>query len=172
MTVVGCLGCDLIAGRRPLPGGILHRTASWVVSHVVGPLNVGTLVLSPLAHVTAIADLPDAATAEFGPLLRRTTRVVEELGTPEQPYVCLWAHGPGHRRHLHFVVQPVTADLVAAHGGLRSERLQAAMLAAGVEPDPTEVERFCAAARARFADEDLPARGLAAPGEALRERGA
>ena len=34
MDVVGCLGCDLLAGRRALPGGIVHQTAGWVVSHV------------------------------------------------------------------------------------------------------------------------------------------
>ncbi|MEU4765598.1 hypothetical protein AB0H12_20305 [Actinosynnema sp. NPDC023794] len=45
MDVVGCLGCDLMAGRRALPGGVLHETPSWVVNHVVGPMNLGTLVV-------------------------------------------------------------------------------------------------------------------------------
>jgi hypothetical protein len=36
MDVGGCLGCDLLAGRRDLPGGVVHETPSWVVNHVVG----------------------------------------------------------------------------------------------------------------------------------------
>ncbi|MEU2288497.1 hypothetical protein ABZ614_42510 [Streptomyces sp. NPDC013178] len=38
------------------------------------------------------------------------------------------------------VVQPVTAEVRARYGGLRSERLQARMPADGDEPDITEVE--------------------------------
>jgi ATP adenylyltransferase len=150
VDVSGCFGCDLLAGRRELPGGIVHETSSWVVNHVVGPLNVGTLVVGPRDHIVAVAELGDAAAAELGPLLRETARVVEEICRPEQTYVCLWSHGPAARKHLHFVVQPVTAELVARHDGARSEQLQARMLAAGDEPAPADVERFCARARALF----------------------
>ena len=57
MDVVGCLGCDFLAGRRDLPGGLVHQTPSWAVNHVVGPMNLGTLVVSPREHVVAIADI-------------------------------------------------------------------------------------------------------------------
>ncbi len=113
MDVVGCLGCDLMAGRRALPGGVVHETPSWVVNHVVGPMNLGTLIAGPREHVEPVADLGDAAVAEMSPLLRDTARVVEALCRPEQTYVCLWSHGPGARRHLHIAVQPVTAEPVA-----------------------------------------------------------
>ncbi|MEU4765599.1 hypothetical protein AB0H12_20310 [Actinosynnema sp. NPDC023794] len=99
----------------------------------------------------AVADLGDQAVAEMGPLLRDTARVVEALCRPEQTYVCLWSHGPAARRHSHIAVQPVTAELVARYGGLRSEQLQARMMDSGEEPDPAEVERFCAEARQVFA---------------------
>lgn len=150
MDVAGCIGCDLLTGRRQLPGGVVHQTASWVVNHVVGPMNLGTLIVGPRDHITAVADLDDHAAAELGPVLRDTTRVVEALCRPEQTYVCLWSHGAGSRKHLHFAVQPVTADVVARYGGLRSERLQAAMLAAGEEPGIADVERFCDRAREQF----------------------
>ena len=133
VDVVGCLGCDLLAGRRPLPGGIVHQTASWVVSHVVGPMNLGTLIAAPREHIVAVAGLEDSAAAELGSVLRDTARVVEALCQPEQTYVCLWSHGVSARKHLHFAVQPVTATVVARYGGLRSEQLQARMLAAGEE---------------------------------------
>jgi ATP adenylyltransferase len=150
MDVVGCLGCDLLAGRRDLPGGIVHQTASWVVNHVVGPMNLGTLIAGPREHIAAVADLDDNAVAELGPILRDTARVVETLCRPEQTYVCSWSHGAGARKHLHIAIQPVTTAVVARYGGLRSEQLQARMLATGDEPDPADVQRFCEQARRLF----------------------
>ncbi|OIK01041.1 hypothetical protein BIV23_26795 [Streptomyces monashensis] len=148
--MTGCLGCDLLTGRRDLPGGVLHETAAWVVTHVVGSMNLGTLIVGPREHVVAIAELDDAAAAELGPLLRDTARVVESLCRPEQTYVCMWSHGRDARKHLHIAVQPVTAEVRARYGGLRSEQLQARMLADGVEPDIAEVEQFCDRARELF----------------------
>ena len=146
----GCLGCDLAAGRRHSPGGILYETGSWLVNHVVGAMNLGTLIVAPREHVVAVADLDGAAAAELGPVLRAAARVVEVLCEPEQTYVCLWSHGADARKHLHFAVQPVTAAVVARYGGLRSEQLQARMLASGDEPDVADVERFCGRARELF----------------------
>ncbi|HEX3482079.1 MAG TPA: hypothetical protein VHT91_43995 [Kofleriaceae bacterium] len=149
--IAGCLGCDLAAGRSTVPGGILHRTARWIVNHAVGRLNLGTLIVAPHDHVVAIADLDDVAAAELGPLLRDAARVVEAICRPEQTYVCMWSHGRTERRHLHILVQPATTALVAQYGGLRSEQLQARLMTTAEPPDPAEVERFCADARQRFA---------------------
>jgi ATP adenylyltransferase len=121
-----------------------------MVNHVVGPMNLGTLIVSPKEHVVAVADLDDAAVAEFGPVLRDTARVVEALCRPEQTYVSLWSHGASARKHLHVAVQPVTTAVVARYGGLRSEQLQARMLASGDEPALADVERFCERARELF----------------------
>jgi len=126
-----------------VPGGIVHETTSWVVNHVVGSMNLGTLIAGPREHTVAVADLDGTAVIELGPVLRDAARVVEALCQPEQTYVCLWSHGAAARKHLHFAVQPVTAAVVARYGGLRSERLQAHMLASGGELDTAEVERFC-----------------------------
>ena len=82
MDVTGCLGCDLLAGRRDLPGGIVHQTTAWVVNLVLGPMNLGTLVVGPREHIAAVADLGDTAVAELGPVLRDTARVVESLCQP------------------------------------------------------------------------------------------
>lgn len=134
------------------------------MNHVIGPMNLGTLVVGPREHVVAVRDLGDAAAAELGPLLRDTARVVEALVQPEQTYVGLWSHGAGTRKHLHVAVQPVTADVVARYGGLRSEQLQARMLASGDEPDRADVERFCDQARALF-------QALAGPGQMVQATG-
>ena len=108
------------------------------------------MIVAPREHVVAAADLNDSAAAELGPLLRDTARVVEALCQPEQTYVSLWSHGASARKHLHIAVQPVTADVVARYGGLRSEQLQARMLASGDQPSATDVERFCDHARELF----------------------
>ena len=150
VDVTGCLGCDLLSGRRFLPGGIVHQTGSWVVNHVVGSMNLGTLIVGPREHVVAVADLNESAAAELGPLLRDTARVVEALCQPEQTYVCLWSHGASARKHLHIAVQPVTAAVVARYDGLRSEKLQARMMASGDQPDAAAVDQFCDQARELF----------------------
>jgi diadenosine tetraphosphate (Ap4A) HIT family hydrolase len=49
------------------------------VEHCVGPLGLGTLIVKPERHVTAVQDLTDEESAEFGPLLRRASQVVREL---------------------------------------------------------------------------------------------
>src|SRR5262245_29259879 len=136
--VAGCLSCELLAGRRELPGGIVHQTTRWSVNHAVGRLNLVTLVIVPLDHVVSVAELDDIATAELGPLLCDTSRVVEAICQPEQTYVCTWSHGQAARKHLHILVQPVTAELVAAYGGLREEQLQARMLASGEPPEAAD----------------------------------
>jgi diadenosine tetraphosphate (Ap4A) HIT family hydrolase len=113
-------------------------------------MNLGTLIVAPREHVDSVAELDDAAARELGPLLRETTGVIEELCQPEQVYVCLWSHGPAERKHLHFVVQPVTSEVRLAYGGLRSEQLQAAMMKTGQAPPATQVEAFCAEARSHW----------------------
>jgi len=149
--VAGCLGCEIVAGRREVPGGIVHETAHWIVNHAVGSLNLGTLIVAPRDHVVAVADLADAAAAELGPLLRDVARVIEAICRPEQTYVCVWSHGATERRHLHILVQPATTAVVAQYGGLRSEQLQVRIMAAGEQLDAAAVERFCEDARQRFA---------------------
>jgi ATP adenylyltransferase len=150
VDVLGCTGCDLLAGRRDLPGGILFQTRSWAVNHAVGPMNLGTLIVAPREHVVAVADLDDAAAAELGRVLRASARVVETLCRPDQTYACSWSHGADGRKHLHIAVQPVTAAVVARYGGVRSEQLQARMLASGDEPETADIERFCGQARELF----------------------
>ena len=106
MSVEGCLSCDLQAGRRDLPGGEIHSTGRWSVSHCVGPLGVGTLIIAPTRHVLHVWDLDVDESVELGPLLQRSADVVRELADPDQVYVCLWSHAGGVPGHIHFVVQP------------------------------------------------------------------
>ena len=137
--VAGCLACDLVSGRRELPGGVVSATANRRVEHCVGPLGVGTLVVKPTRHVVHLADLEPAEAAELGPLLQRSADV----------YVCLWSHAGGVPVHIHFVVQPVSRAAIDERGFF-GPVLQVAMFNADVEPPRPEVEQFCERARAEL----------------------
>jgi diadenosine tetraphosphate (Ap4A) HIT family hydrolase len=143
-----CLACELATGALPLPGGLIYETTRWRVEHCVGPLGVGTLVVKPKRHVLRVADLNETEAHEMGPLLRRVAAAVDDLTRADQVYVCLWSHGPVH---LHYVVQPATADVVAEFGAY-GPRMQAAMFARGEPVDPQAANVFAQRARRWFAE--------------------
>ena len=109
-----CLACELANGERDLPGGLIYRTASWLVEHCIGPLGLGTLIVKPERHVTSVADLTDDEARELGPLLRRASQVAGRLVGADQVYNCLWSHAGGEPVHVHYVVQPVTKAQMSA----------------------------------------------------------
>jgi len=99
--------------------------------------------------VTAIADLSPAEAAELGPLMRQASQVASRLIDAGQVYSCLWSHAGGVPGHLHYVVQPVTRQQIAAYG-CHGPRLQVAMFDAGVTPDTGDVARVADQARRLF----------------------
>jgi diadenosine tetraphosphate (Ap4A) HIT family hydrolase len=148
-----CLACQLTAGRLPLPGGLIHAWAGWRVEHRVGPSGLGTLIVKPERHVTAVADLSDGEASALGPLLKRASAVASSLVGAEQVYNCLWSNAGGVPVHIHYVVQPVTAAQME-RSGCHGPNLQAAMFADGELPDPDQVEVLAARARQLFARRD------------------
>jgi diadenosine tetraphosphate (Ap4A) HIT family hydrolase len=146
---IGCLACDLMSARRPLPGGRVYETQHWVVEHCIGPLPVGTLIVKPLRHCLTLADLTPAETAELGPLLSLTSNVVRRLTSADQVYACLWSHAGWTPGHIHFVLQPAWNTDCARH-----ERpgpfMQATMFADGEIPDANERAKFAERAGATF----------------------
>src|SRR6516162_6159694 len=130
LRMEGCLACDLSTGLHTLPGGMIHRSRFWLVEHCIGPLGLGTLIVKPERHVTSVADLSEAEALELGPLLRRASQVVRDLIPAQQVYNCLWSHAGGAPVHIHYVVQPVTADQMALYGA-HGPALQVAMFTHG-----------------------------------------
>jgi len=144
-----CIACDLAHGRIPLPGGRIYATDNWLVEHCVGPLGLGTLIVKPVRHLTAVAGLTGDEAAELGPLLQRASIVAGELVDAEQVYNCLWSHAGGLPGHIHYVVQPVTAEQVRKFGAY-GPALQQVMFSEGSAPDPDDIAEMAERARTLF----------------------
>lgn len=143
------MACELAEGTRPLPGGRIHETTHWLVEHCVGPLRLGTLIVKPRRHVTAVAELTDEESHELGPLLRAASKVAAELVAAEQVYNCLWSHAGGTPVHIHYVVQPVTKNLMERHG-CHGPALQVAMFNEGNVLPEAQISEVAGRARAAF----------------------
>ena len=150
VEVTECIACELSRGERELPGGLIHRTHHWLVEHCVGPLGIGTLIVKPERHVTAVADLTKDEAVELGPLLLRASAVATQLVGAEQVYNCLWSHASGKPVHIHYVVQPVTETQIAAFG-VYGPKLQVEMFSAGELPYSKDIEATAARAKSLFA---------------------
>ena len=147
-----CLACALSSGKQPLPGGLIYRTDHWLVEHCIGPLGLGTLIVKPERHVTAVAELSAEESQELGPLLRLSSSVAVQLVGADQVYNCLWSHAGGVPVHVHFVIQPITKAQMTAFG-VHGPDLQTAMFSRGEMPDHADVERIADQARRLFADQ-------------------
>jgi diadenosine tetraphosphate (Ap4A) HIT family hydrolase len=102
--VIGCLACDISAGRTPVPGGLIAETRFWRADHCIGPFGVGAVVVKTKHHREALWALTEGESEEIGPFLRRVSEgIVEGLGAA-RAYVTMWVDKPPH--HVHFVVYP------------------------------------------------------------------
>jgi diadenosine tetraphosphate (Ap4A) HIT family hydrolase len=126
-------------------------TEYWLVEHCVGPLGLGTLIVKPKRHVTAVAELTIEESEELGPLLRRTSSVANRLVGADQVYNCLWSHAGGVPVHIHFVIQPVTKQQLETFA-CQGPDLQTAMFSSGRTPEPADIERVADEARRLFTD--------------------
>ena len=142
-----CEACRLT--NEDVPGGRVFQTTHWVVEHCVGTLGVGTMIVKPFRHTVHLSDLSAEETAELGPLLQRTARVVQTLAAADQVYACLWSHSGWEAVHIHFVLQPAWNASKERYPGT-GPALQMAMFAAAEPLDPKAVEDFCDRARDMF----------------------
>jgi diadenosine tetraphosphate (Ap4A) HIT family hydrolase len=142
------LACELTAGERALPGGLIHETPRWVVEHCVGPLGLGTLIVKPKRHLTHIWELDEAEALELGPLLQRAAAALCELLEPEQVYATLWSHAGGVPVHIHWVLQPISPD---RPNELLGPHLQAAMFDRAESVPAAEVDALASSLRTLLA---------------------
>jgi diadenosine tetraphosphate (Ap4A) HIT family hydrolase len=98
-----CSACELLAGKRSVPGGLLLREGGFALHALDGPSPLaGWLVLTALGHCRAVADLDDQAAQALGPMVRRVMRAQRAALGAEHVY--LFAIGDLlHHAHLHLV---------------------------------------------------------------------
>ena len=112
MTVVrGCIGCDVIAGRRKAPGGVLYKDRLWIATHALPSPEVplrGLVVFQPKRHVEELSKLTAEEALALGPLLRRLCSAIQHVLRPERVYACSLGEG---LRHVHFLLLPRSAGM-------------------------------------------------------------
>jgi histidine triad (HIT) family protein len=103
MGAITCTACDLLAGRRQVPGGLVWRGHGLVLHALDGACPVpGWLVLTAERHCRALYDLDAAATAALGPIAQRVMRAQREVLGAEHVYALALGDLLEHF-HLHLV---------------------------------------------------------------------
>lgn len=113
MSRVGCMACDVVAGRIVPPGGIIFDDGQWVLSHSISPVLLrGWLILKPKRHVEHLADLNDPEAAAMGPLISKTSSAMRRALGPEKVYLCSFGELV---RHVHWYLVPRYPEM-SVHG--------------------------------------------------------
>ena len=114
-----CFSCVQAARLAHLPPReSCWSDGMWRVAHAFNSALPGWLVLLPLRHVEALADLRPEEAAALGPLLQRVSSALVEVLGCEKTYVILFAEAPGFQ-HLHFHVVPRMPGLPREQKGVR-----------------------------------------------------
>jgi ATP adenylyltransferase len=109
MLVPGCMSCDILAGKRTSPGGVIYEDEYWHVDSVIGPVFWrGFLIVKLKRHCEHLAELtPDEASA-LGPIIQTACSALTELLDPAKVYVCSFGDGV---KHIHFWVLPCPREM-------------------------------------------------------------
>jgi diadenosine tetraphosphate (Ap4A) HIT family hydrolase len=110
MSSEGCLTCRFNRGEIATPGGTIYRDALWCLEHMGESIPIeGWLVLKPMRHVEAFADLSEEEAVAFGPLTRRITQAMTEVLRPVKIYLSMFMEAQAFA-HLHVHLIPRFAD--------------------------------------------------------------
>lgn len=110
-----CLACQVNAGGRLPPGGIIYRDSRWQVDHRVDPGPIlGWLVLKPLRHVEFLDDLTPEEAGTLGVVAARIVGALRRAlpEPPEKVYQVLLAEAADcPHLHWHLVPRPKSHPL-------------------------------------------------------------
>jgi diadenosine tetraphosphate (Ap4A) HIT family hydrolase len=105
VTAQNCLSCDVVAGRRETPGGVIFESELWHLSHQISPVQLaGFLILQPKRHVEQVGDLTAEEAATLGPLLSAASQALNRHLEARKVYVCSFG---SVLLHVHFYLVPV-----------------------------------------------------------------
>jgi diadenosine tetraphosphate (Ap4A) HIT family hydrolase len=113
----GCTACEIVAGTRAPPGGVLRREGGYVLHVLAGPCPLpGWLVLTSERHARAWYELTDGEAGALGPLAARVMRAQRAALGAEHVYA--FAIGDVLRHfHLHLVPRSArTPDRLRGRG--------------------------------------------------------
>lgn len=103
---VTCRTCELNAVLSTSTGGVILQTHHWRLEHIIEPIPMlGWLILKPMRHVEAFADLSEEEAAACGGLIRRITRAMMNVLNPEKIYLSMFMEAEGFA-HLHVHLIP------------------------------------------------------------------
>ncbi|MGH8386356.1 MAG: HIT family protein [Pseudomonas sp.] len=85
------------------PHFIIHETAHWIINHHMSSKLPGYLVLGTRHCASSLAELPDEALAEMGPLLAKVQKVLQSTLQPKWLYISRFGHDPGFPIHFHYI---------------------------------------------------------------------
>ncbi len=110
MLIPGCMSCDIIAGKRVEPGGVIYEDDYWHIG-TMGSLPVvwrGFLSIKLKRHCEHLADLSREEALALGPVIQSTCLALTEVLKPAKVYVCSFGEGV---KHVHLWVLPRPADM-------------------------------------------------------------
>lgn len=144
-----CRICDQNYGDVEVPHGILYQDDTWVVRHASPPYGVaGWLTVQTRRHAPEPALFNDAETRSFGPMLRHFEGILKEITGALRIYTAAMGESFPHF-HGHMVPRYAETPNGAKAFALFDLSRQAAE--GRVRVDAGEVERICAAFKARAA---------------------
>ncbi|MFC5744262.1 HIT family protein [Actinomadura rugatobispora] len=116
---MGCSVCDDNARLGSLPPReLIAADRYWRAAHAFGTGTPGWLVLMPLRHVTAVAELTDAEAAVLGEWQVRLSRALHAVTGCVKTYVAQFAEAEGFA-HVHFHIIARMDDLPEERRGPR-----------------------------------------------------
>ena len=116
MLLSGCVSCDIVAGNRIEPGGVIYENDYWHIGTAIGLPVVwrGFLIIKLKRHCEHLAELSSEESLALGPVIQSTCSALTKVLKPAKVYVCSYGDGI---KHVHFWVLP---RLSTTHPGMHS----------------------------------------------------
>ena len=126
------MSCDILAGRRTEPGGVIYEDEYWHVGSMVRPVFwPGFLIVKLKRHCEHLAELTPEEAATLGPVLQMTCSAVAGVLKPAKVYVCSFGDGV---KHIHFWILPRPRGMrPGMHWAMLNLDIRAALTRLGVK---------------------------------------
>ena len=104
MLEIGCISCDILAGKLKVPGGVIYENQYWHVDSVVSPVTWrGFLIIKLKRHCEQLAELTQEEADTLGPVIQVTCSALMDVLKPAKVYVSSFGEDI---KHIHFWVLP------------------------------------------------------------------